>query len=206
MGTKTDISAARISEVNNLHKKFESAIKKGAQTAFDIGKILTEIRERLDAYASWPQWCGDNLAFDTSTANRYLRVYDNFKDNPKKIVGHTIDGVLKLLSSSREEKRPRIEYGNPDMQYEFPWEVSFEKPPISKAKLKNYRFETPGNHDIYLIRRGFNAPIKIVDLLLPEPDENLKTVYKGMMENIQASLEMYFQEVERIEELQEKKK
>ena len=201
MSTPTDISAARIEGVNALHKKFISTMKKGALLAFEIGKTLREIWERLDGYDSWPQWCGDNLVFDLSTANRYMRVYDNFKDNPALLCNQTISGALKLISAPQDEKPGRVEYGNPDKQYEFPWEYSFEKPPLSKAKLNNYRFEIPNNHDVYLIRRGFNAPLKIVDLILSDPEENLKTAYQGMLENIQSSLEMYFQEVERIEAL-----
>ncbi|MCL2762215.1 MAG: DUF3102 domain-containing protein [Treponema sp.] len=202
----TDVSAARVAEINRLHRDFVKILKKGAMTAFEIGKSLSDVKYRtLDASDSWPQWCKDNLDFDEDTANRYLRVYENFKDNPKLLIGQTIFGALKSISAPQQEKQGRVEYGNPDKQYEFPWEYAFEKPPLSKAKLKNYRFEIPSNHDIYLIRRGFNAPIKIVDLLTSDPEENLKTVYRGMMETIQRALEMYFQEVERIESLQEEK-
>jgi len=204
--TPLEISIAKIVEINKLHEQFLKFLKKGAMTAFEIGKTLREISDRLDSYDSWPQWCRDNLAFDVGTANRYLRIYDNFKGNPSLLSGQTISGALKLLSAPQKEPQGAVEYGNPDKQFLFPWEASFEKPPLSKAKLKNYRFEIPGNHDVYLIRRGFNAPIKIIDLLTPEPEENLKTAYQGMMENIQVALEMYFQEVERIESLQEKAK
>jgi hypothetical protein len=167
MSVSTDISAARIEEINNLHKQFEKIIKKGAMKAFEIGKILRDILDRLDGHDSWPQWCKANLVFDVNTANRYLRVYDNFKDNPKLLTGQNASNVLQSLSAPKKENQGPIEYGNPDKQYEFPWEYAFEKPPFSKVKLKNYRFEIPSNHDVYLIRRNFNASIKIVDLLTP---------------------------------------
>jgi hypothetical protein len=203
MGVSTDISAARIDEINKLHKEFVKVAKKGAITAFKIGKILRDVWDRLDGNTSWPQWCENNLAFDASTANKYMRIYDSFKDTPKLLAEYSVSGILKSLSNPQKENHGQVEYGGSDKQFEFPWEYAFEKPPLSKAKLENYRFEIPSNHDIYLIRRGFNAPIKIVDLLLPDPDENLKTVYKGMLENVQAALEIYYQEVERIEALQE---
>ncbi|MCL2722202.1 MAG: DUF3102 domain-containing protein [Treponema sp.] len=203
MSTPTDISASKIAKVNDLHKQFITILKKGAMMAFEIGKILRDIYNRLDGYDSWPQWCKDNLDFDLKTASRYIRIYDNFKDNPKLLTGQSILDALNFISTPEKEKT-HVEYGNSDKQYEFPWEYAFEKPPLSKASLKNYRFEIPNNHDVYLIRRGFNAPIKIVDLLTPDPEENLKTAYQGMLENVQTALEMYFQEVERIEALQEK--
>jgi hypothetical protein len=198
----TDISAARIGVVNGLHKRFVSTLKKGALIAFEIGKNLRDIWERLDAADSWPQWCKENLVFDVSTANKYLRIYENFKDNPKMLTGYTINGALKLLSAPKKEEGEQEEYGSEDKRPETPWEQYFELPPLSrKVKLDDHRFEIPNSHEVWLIRRGFNYPIKIAEVLAPE-DKRLKSAHQGMLENIQASLEMYYQEVERIEKLE----
>ena len=203
----TDISAARITEANNLHKSFVKLMQKGAITAFEIGKILRDIWDRLDAHESWPQWCKDNLAFDIRTANTYLRIYENFKDNPKLLSGHTITGALKLLSAPQKEKEESKDE-IPEDKYLTPWEQYFDSPPLSKkVKLNNHRFEIPNTNEIYLIRRGLNYPVKIAEVLAPGSDDShLKAAYRGMLENVQVALEMYFQEIERIETLQEKKK
>ena len=50
--TPIDISTAQIAEANTLHKKFIKCMKKGAMTAFEIGKILREIWSHLNAYDS----------------------------------------------------------------------------------------------------------------------------------------------------------
>ena len=203
----TDISAARVTEVNNLHKRFVRIMKKGAFAAFEIGKILRDIWDRIDAHESWPGWCKDNLTFDVRTANTYLRIYENFKDNPKLLSGHTITGALKLLSAPQNEKQEAKEESLKE-KYETPWEQYFEAPPLSrKVKLNNHRFEIPNSRELYLIRRGFNYPVRIAEVLAPGSDDSrLKSAYRGMMENVQVALEMYFQEIERIESLQEKKK
>ena len=204
----TDISAAKIAEINHLHKQFIGHLKKGAMTAFSIGKKLRDIWERLDEYDSWPQWCRDNLAFDVGTANRYLRIYENYKDNPKLLQGQTITGALKQLCAPQKEKAEVTVYGDSEKRPESSWERFFEVPPLGrKVKLLNHRFEQPNPHELYLIRRGYDFPVKIADVLAPgSEDDQLKTAHQGMMESIQISLETYFQEVERVEALQGSKK
>jgi hypothetical protein len=192
----------KIKKVNGLHKRFFSVVKRSALIAFEIGKLLREIWGQLDGYDSWPQWCADHLAFDVSTANRYLRVYENYKDNPGALTGQTISGALKLLSAPRREPREAEEYGDAGRQPELPWERYFELPPLSReVKLNNYRFEVPNSHEVYLIRRGINYPVKIAEVLAPE-DERLKTAHRGMLETVQSALERYYAEVERIETLE----
>jgi len=202
----TDISASRIEKINGMHVDLLKIFKKGAMKAFEIGKELRDIRGRLDALDSWPQWCRDNLAFEVRTANTYLRIYENYKDNPRLLSEQTVSGALKLLSAPQKEKEEVTRYGDEEKRPETPWEQYFEIPPLGrKVKLHNHRFEQPNSHELYLIRRGFNYPVKIADILAPgAEDSRLKTARQGMMENVQVALEMYFQEVERIEKLQKK--
>jgi hypothetical protein len=195
----------RIEEANRLHKRFVSTLKKGAALAFEIGKILKEEWDKLEGSGSWPGWCRENLAFGIDTANKYLRVYENFKDNPKELAEETLAGALKLLSAPRNEAPKPGEIETTDRQMELPWERYFELPPLSReAKLNNYRFEIPNGHEVYLIRRGLNYPVKIAEVLTPE-DKRLKTAHRGMLETLQAALEIYYQEVERLEALEVKK-
>jgi hypothetical protein len=200
-----EISPGKIKEVNALHKKFIFTMKKGAALAFEIGKILNGIWGQLDARESWPQWCREHLAFDASTANRYLRIYNNFKDNPKALAGQTVTGALKLLSAPPKEALEIAEPEAADRQPELPWERYFELPPLSRGvKLANHRFEVPNSHEVYLIRRGLNYPVKIAEVLAPE-NGRLKTAHRGMLEDVQAALERYYQEVERLEALEVKR-
>ncbi|MDR2053802.1 MAG: DUF3102 domain-containing protein [Treponema sp.] len=200
-----EISPDKIEAVNALHKKFVSAMKKGAVFAFEIGKRLREIWGRQKARDSWPDWCRENLAFDVNTANRYLRIYENFKDNPKALAGLTTSGALKLLSAPQREPLRIEDYGDADRQPELPWERYFELPPLAhNVKLVSHRFEVPNSHEVYLIRRGLNFPVKIADILVPE-NKRLKTAHRGMLENVQAALERYYQEVERLEALEANK-
>jgi hypothetical protein len=197
------ITPDQIAAANSLHKRFMSTLKKGARLAFEIGKLLHGIWEQLHAGDSWPQWCQEHLAFDVRTANAYLRIYENYRDDPKALAGQTISGALKLLSAPRREmaKAEEAESENTDRQQELPWERYFELPPLSrKVTLNNYRFEVPNGHEVYLIRRGFAYPVKIAEVLAPE-DQRLKTAHQGMLENIQAALEEYYGEVERLEAL-----
>ncbi|MDR2053801.1 MAG: DUF3102 domain-containing protein [Treponema sp.] len=90
-----EIFREKINSVNNL------CMKRSADFAFEIGKRLREIWGQQKARDSWPDWCRENLIFDASTANRYLRIYEGFKDNPKALAGLTTSGALKLLAASK---------------------------------------------------------------------------------------------------------
>jgi hypothetical protein len=175
---------------------------KGAALAFELGKILRDIWGRMDASESWPQFVEANFIFTANTANRYIRVYENYKDNPKVLKDLTFTGALQLLSAPKRDPPKTEEQENPDRQQGLPWERYFELPPLSRdVRLTNHRFELPNEHEVYLIRRGLNYPVKIADVLVPE-DKRLKTAHRGMLENVQAALERYYAEVERIEALE----
>jgi hypothetical protein len=192
----------RVEEINALYRKFILTIKKGALLAFGIGEKLKETWDLLGPADSWPQWCRDNLDFGVSTANRYLRIYENFRDRPKELAGLTADAALKQLSAPRDKTPKASECETAGGQQELPWERYFELPPLSReVKLSNHRFEIPNSHELYLIRRGLGYPVKIAEVLAPE-DRRLKTAHRGMLEEVQAALERYYQEVERIEALE----
>ena len=118
----------------------------------------------------------------------------------------TASGALKLLSAPKREALKTEEYGNADRQPELPWERYFELPPLSReVKLDNHRFEIPNSHEVYLVRRGLDYPVKIAEVLAPE-DRRLRTARRGMLEAVQAALERYYQEWERLEALEEKRR
>ena len=201
---KTDLTASNeqlIEQVVDRYQQFISSLKKGAKLAFELGQMLRTLYGRLPVKESWPKYVEEHFPFSYKTASTYIRVYENYKDNPKLLVDQTINGALNRLSAPPQEKRGHVEYGNPNKQLELPWEAIFSKPPVSQATLKNHRIECMGKHDIYLIRRGLNFPIKIVDLLTVDPIEHLKAPYQGMLDSIQAALELYYAEVERLEAL-----
>jgi hypothetical protein len=195
----TDLSAARIAEVNALHKKFVSSLQKGAKTAFQAGAILREMCGQLPAEVSWPGFVRENFCFTVQTANAYIRVYEGFKDNPGLLEKQTISGALEYLGKPRRD-RGRIEYGNPSKQLEFDLETVFAKPPVAKIKLENHRFECPDRRSLWLVRRGLNYPVKFLDLFTNPPEDGLRFPYDAMMKSLQGAVEMYYAEVERIEE------
>ncbi len=197
----TDISAAKAAEIRKLHVSVCKTIGKGAQLAFLAGQELTEVFTRMHDASEWKDWVEHTLKMGMSTVRRYIALYERFRDNPKEIEDLTIEAALGVKRASAE--KGRIEYGNPDRQYEFDWEAAFAKPPISKAKLKDHRFECPDNRSIWLVKRGINYPVKFLDLFSDEPNDTLKFPYEDMMKKIQGAVEMYFQEVEKIEKTEE---
>ena len=176
-----------------------------AVAAYKMGGELVQAKEQTE-HGKFLKWVNDTFPFSRSHATRYMRLYEWFKDDPAVLENMGVTEALRRAGiiepkKALPDKRGPIEYGNPNKQVELPWETIFAKQPISKAKLKNYRVECIGLHDIYLVSKGFNFPIKVVDLILENPNSHLKAPYQGMLDSIQAALELYYAEVERLEAL-----
>jgi hypothetical protein len=197
---KAALDKSKIDTVNTLHRQFISAMKKSAKTAFAAGKILHELQTNLLVGELWSQYVKENFCFSERQANTYIRVYVNYKDNPKVLAEMTIYGALDKISRPPPLPPVPVEYGSPSKQLEFEWEASFKKPTASKLDLKNYRFECPDRKSLWLVRRGIPIPEKIVDFRLDNPRGDLKFFYDEMMRTFQIAVEQYYLQIEKEEE------
>jgi hypothetical protein len=205
------IPAAPLSEstataVRKLHKEIIACLVRGAQKAYQAGKILYEAQLDCDVY-KWKDWVAD-LGISTTTVDRYITIYMAFKDRPEAIEDKTIKEAFaeaaalfwaKSGTDARAERKAQAKYGIVNKQLLIDWEEIFAKPPVSKAKLTKYRFECPDKRSFWLIRRGINSPIKFMDLFTDVPDGDLKRPYEAMMKSIQGAMEMYYEQVEKQE-------
>jgi hypothetical protein len=197
----SDLSSAATDAVNVRHRKLAGKMKSAAQEAFEIGVILTRMYNRLPPEVSWSSFVKARFIFTPQTANAYMRIAEKFTDNPALLEGETITAALEGLGKRETEPHGRIEYGNPNKQPLLPWEPFFQKPTLSNIPLRNHRFECPDGHELFLVRRGQNYPVKIIDIHAGDPVGELKYPYEEMIKNIQAAVELYYQEVEKQEDL-----
>jgi hypothetical protein len=194
------VATSAIEKINALHRECLAAFKKGAKRAFEIGNLLFDLQKDLYLGESWPQYVKEHFCFGVSMANTYIRVYLHYRDDPKALVDMTIRGALNTISKPPPLPPGPVVYGNPGKQLEFDWEASFLKPPVSKVKLENYRFECPDARSLWLVRRGIPVPEKIMDLRLDKPQGELKFHYAEMMRAVQGAVEQYYLHVEKTEE------
>jgi hypothetical protein len=179
-------------------------VKVNAHIAFCAGRMLTAVKATCE-HGKFMSWIDKEFPLSQRTARKYMLFYERMKvarcatlDNISMTEALQQAGIIER----KEPERLQFEsYGGEPEQPELPWERYFELPPLDpKVKLKNHRFEIPNSHEIYMIQRGFNYPLKIAEILTPE-NRDLKSAHRGMLEGVQAVLERYFQEVERIEAL-----
>lgn len=200
----TDLSITKAKEIMALHKAANAAFLKGAKLAFQAGALLSEIKLRTDTY-QWKDWITDVLKLSLVTVNRYIALYETFKENPEELESLTMKEAIHKAAlefcakKSGETKGKAVYGGDPNKQPELDWEEAFSKPPVSKAKLKNYRFECFAHRSLWLVKRGMNFPVKFMDLFTERPKDELALPYDAMMKAIQASVELYFEQVERME-------
>ena len=185
-------------------------IRSTATIAYYMGQRLVAMKAEMK-HGKFLAWLEEKFPLSRSAAYNYMSFYERCKSiNFIDMEGFTIKEAQAVLEAAGiiepkkpKESRPVITHYGDDERRKLAWEQCFELPPLNpKVKLKNHRFEQPNAHEIYLIRRDFNYPVKIADVLAPGSDDGrLKTAHQGMMEGIQKVLELYFQEIERIEEL-----
>ena len=189
-------------EINELNEMLEKAT---ALIAFEIGKRLQAVKER-EQHGDFIKWLNKNITFSIRTAYNYMALYNYFKFAPVANLDDMKINEALIIAGIKKPKEKAItkdlvEYGNPDKQLEFDWESCFAKPTLSKAKLNNYRFECSDDRSFWLVKRGFNVPIKFLDLYIePETRDELIFHYEGMLKTIQSAVENYFLEVEQVEE------
>jgi len=205
--TATDLSVAKATEILKLHREIVAVFLKGAKLAYKAGSMLYEIQMRTDAY-QWNDWVRDVLKLSLQTVNRYITIYEAFKGKPEELEDLTMKdalhrAALEFYAKKPREKTGRIEYGNPTKQLEFDWEAVFAKPPVSKAKLKNYRFECPDQRSLWMVKRGMDFAVKYLDLFTDRPNRELRSPYETMMKTIQGAVELYFEKVEQTEAAEE---
>lgn len=74
--TQTQVSLEQSrSKINKLHTEIISAARRSLDNAIRIGKLLTEVKEKLP-HGAWLPWLQKNISFSRQTADNYRRVFE----------------------------------------------------------------------------------------------------------------------------------
>ncbi len=187
-------------ELDKNAEKMKLVFKSTIKLYFDLGSIILpwsmHYRGKLSA-----QIMEDIFKISMRKINLGLKIYKHFNDNPALMEGLSVYEALKMIDfRERSEKKERVilTYHEENGQQEFSWEDFFDIPPVAKVKLEKFRLTCPNNHELYLIEKGQNYPIKIVDLYTGQPESStLKLAHQEMVKNVQASIEKYYAQYEK---------
>jgi hypothetical protein len=74
-----------------------------AESALQIGEEVYNAKMGRDQGVFWKDFVKENFPFSVATANRYIRVYEAFKDRPEALRGETVADALRLMKGARRE-------------------------------------------------------------------------------------------------------
>lgn len=133
--------------------------------------------------------------------NTGLKIYKYFVTNPELMESLSISEAIKMIDfreKAEQQEREKITYQSNDGQQEFSWEDLFEIPPVAKVKLERFRLTCPNSHELFLVEKGQNYPVKVIEFYTGEPDStSLKLAHQEMLKNVQASIEQYYAQYEK---------
>ena len=106
------VSAVKITKLKKLHDEFEKSSLKSLDRAFEMGEILTGIKESL-AHGKWEKWHEENVPqISIRSAQDYLKLW-KYRDSLKNAsgaflvhgYGEALAEVSKIARKERAEKK-----------------------------------------------------------------------------------------------------
>jgi hypothetical protein len=170
-----------------------------AVTAFSVGERLAILKEQL-GHGKFMKYVEKEFSFSYSTATRYMRLFERYKDNPAEMEKFGLTealmnaGIIKPKESIIEPLLP-IEPLPPYHQLEFDYDFIFKQKPLNMdvRQLKNFRFAVMDD-EIALFEKGVKGYRAAANLsVFGKNDPRMKKFYIKAAEKIQMALEEYYQ-------------
>lgn len=195
---------ALYAQVEECTQRVHAAIKSAVEIYFEAGKKLELLWAKAPGGTALKDFY-KSLDLPERHATNSLKIFKHFREKPEAIQGLSVSDALKAIVSCNKEQhalpeRKHYNLGAADEQLEFSWEDSFEKAPLAKVELDNYRLESFEDKEssFWLVQRGVDIPVKVVDIFIPKPDNPaLKLSHENMRKDVQKAIEKYYSHVEK---------
>lgn len=202
---KTELKV-KAKEINKVHLKLFSLMKECALKVFNIGELLSEIKYTYKEI-NFKDWIESNLAFSYTTANKYLKLYEYFYNNPDRLKELTImeayleAGIAfrKELPAPEDEDGKIITYGDDEKDGIDDEELRtvFKRKTVSGITLDNYRVQAYQG-ELWGFRKGYGR-FPVADLRIVKPTGLPEIEWDEMHRNVQIAFESYFAKLEEYE-------
>lgn len=94
--------------INAAHEAVESAKRQVAASARECGRLLAEAKETV-AHGGWDAWVQEHCRFSLRTAQLYMRIYRETKDDDAKaqrVADLSIREIARELATPRKPIKP----------------------------------------------------------------------------------------------------
>lgn len=196
-------------EIQWILGKLEENSKKTLAYIFETGKRLAAAKEMLD-HGQFIPWLEQNFALTYRTANRYMRIYETYKDAPMELIqsksireAYIEAGIKKALPTSESEdgeNHAAVLQTLPAAltdRSQLVW--LFRQPTRSGVTLKKHRVQAV-NGQVYIYRKDTNMASPALDLYLPRPAGLPEPAWQKAIDAYVVATELYLQTIEEFEE------
>ncbi len=97
-------------KINKLHKSVEDHEGKAKDESIECGKLLCEAKKQYASHGQWKPWLEEHFKGSVRTAQRYMRLYDDSKDDnpPKNVTVSFLTKLTRRLDNTLKEP-PSVE-------------------------------------------------------------------------------------------------
>jgi hypothetical protein len=197
-------------ELTALHGVLTGLSQKTVIVVFALGKILAEVKAELP-HGEFIPWVESNCSFSQDSVNRYMRVYERYKDEPRRALAelsiseaYVEAGVKKLAAPEKDEADEIRAKGEADLGAGMPkaseYRRIFEQATISGVELKHHRVFPHTDGSLFVVRPE-TGPLKVCDLFMDMSiqDPSYQDAIQEVHHNVQMALEVFYSKIEACE-------
>jgi|UniRef100_A0A7C3EEJ8 hypothetical protein len=190
-------------EISWLLGKLEDNSKLTLKLIFETGKRLAAAKEMLD-HGQFLPWLQQNFTLSERTAQRYIKVYETYKDMPLELIetktikdAYIEAGIKKLLPVEATESATTPDLPRPVSEKDqLVW--LFRQPTRSGASLKKHRVQAV-NGQVYIYRKDTGMAAPALDLYLPKPAGLPEQAWQKALDTYVIATELYLETIEDFE-------
>jgi hypothetical protein len=199
-----------ISDLSALYGILGGLAQKTVMTVFALGKILTFVKGEIH-HGEFGNFIETQCPFDRRSAQNYMRIYECYKDYPKKQLeemalsqAYAEAGIKRLAAPPKAAGEEEKESGDtPDFGLPKIEEFGrlFKTPPVSGVSLSRYRvasFEDGKIHAIHQTMGVYPVAETFLPRNLDKPEARL--AFEQAHKDICIALELYYAKVEQLED------
>jgi hypothetical protein len=197
-----------IEDLASLYGILSGLARKTVVTVFALGKILDGIKSSM-AHGEFGLFIEAKCPFDLRSAQRYLKIYEHYKDAPRKQLedltlgqAYAEAGIKKLAAPPKQEPQSPsddvVDTGLPQIE---DYDRLLSTAPASGITLKRYRVASLQEGKIHAIHPTLGIwPVADVYLAINKDKPDAYLAFTQATKDLCIAFEMYFAQLERLED------
>jgi hypothetical protein len=195
-------------DVRMLAEFLSGLAKKTVVVVFALGKVLSQVKDEIP-HGQFVEFIKNYCPFDERSAQRYMRIYEQYKDVPTKQLAdvalseaYVEAGIKKLAAPQKKDAAPP-ETGHEDLHLpkieEF--EPMFRQAPASGISLEHYRVAAFEDGIIHAMRPELGVfPVAHIFLSRGLDRPEARAAFLQAEKDICIALEIYYKTMEELED------